>query len=152
MLRQKIVQRRAANLVEICSLARALDDVTRGASRSMDVILEHKLDPSRVVIDHVNEETVKEMKDRGFWAAFSIYPHRAARRPDPAGGGTAGPDQAREIASKSLDLIRDLERAMGIEPTTRSLGSYCSTTELHPRPARVLSWRAEAEKRGFTSG
>ena len=22
----------------------------------------------------------------------------------------------------------------GIEPSTRSLGSYCSTTELHPRP------------------
>ena len=50
-------------------------DKKRGASRSMDVILEHGLDPSRVVIDHVNEETVKEVKDRGFYAAFSIYPH-----------------------------------------------------------------------------
>jgi predicted metal-dependent TIM-barrel fold hydrolase len=50
-------------------------DKKRGASRSMDVILEHGLDPARVVIDHVNEETVKEVKDRGFWAAFSIYPH-----------------------------------------------------------------------------
>lgn len=50
-------------------------DKKRGASRSMDVILEHGLDSSRVVIDHVNEETVKEVKDRGFWAAFSIYPH-----------------------------------------------------------------------------
>jgi hypothetical protein len=50
-------------------------DKKRGASRSMDVILEHGLNPSRVVIDHVNEETVKEVKDRGFYAAFSIYPH-----------------------------------------------------------------------------
>ncbi len=50
-------------------------DKKRGASRSMDVILEHGLDPSRVVIDHVNEETIGEVKDRGFWAAFSIYPH-----------------------------------------------------------------------------
>ena len=50
-------------------------DKKRGASRSMDVILEHGLNPSRVVIDHVNEETVKEVKDRGFFAAFSIYPH-----------------------------------------------------------------------------
>ena len=41
----------------------------------MDVIIEHKVDPSRVVIDHVNEETIQEVKDRGFWAAFSIYPH-----------------------------------------------------------------------------
>jgi predicted metal-dependent TIM-barrel fold hydrolase len=50
-------------------------DKKKGASRSMDVIIEHRLDPGRVVIDHVNEETVKEVKDRGFWAAFSIYPH-----------------------------------------------------------------------------
>jgi len=50
-------------------------DKKRGASRSMDVILEHKLDPARVVIDHVNEETIGEVKERGFWAAFSIYPH-----------------------------------------------------------------------------
>jgi predicted metal-dependent TIM-barrel fold hydrolase len=50
-------------------------DKKRGASRSMDIILEHKLAPARVVIDHVNEETVREVLDRGFWAAFSIYPH-----------------------------------------------------------------------------
>ena len=50
-------------------------DKKRGASRSMDVIIEHKLDPGRVVIDHVNEETIVEVRDRGFWAAFSIYPH-----------------------------------------------------------------------------
>jgi predicted metal-dependent TIM-barrel fold hydrolase len=50
-------------------------DKKRGASRSMDIILEHKVAPNRVVIDHVNEETVREVLDRGFWAAFSIYPH-----------------------------------------------------------------------------
>lgn len=50
-------------------------DKKRGASRSMDVILEHKVPASRVVIDHVNEETIKEVKDRGFWAGFSIYPN-----------------------------------------------------------------------------
>ena len=50
-------------------------DKKRGASRSIAVILEHKLSPDRVVFDHVNEETIKEVKDQGFWAAFSIYPH-----------------------------------------------------------------------------
>ncbi|MEG5054999.1 MULTISPECIES: TatD family hydrolase [unclassified Microcoleus] len=45
-----------------------------GTTRSMDVCLEHGLDPSRVIVDHVNEETVRETLDRGFWAAFSIYP------------------------------------------------------------------------------
>ncbi len=49
-------------------------DKKRGTLRSMAVILEHGLDPSWVVIDHNNEETVKDVLDRGFWAAFSIYP------------------------------------------------------------------------------
>ena len=49
-------------------------DKKRGTSRSMDVCEEHGLPPSKVVIDHNNEETVAETLDRGFWAAFSIYP------------------------------------------------------------------------------
>jgi hypothetical protein len=35
--------------------------------------------------------------------------------------------------------LRELERVKGIEPSTRSLGSYCSTTELHPRCLAFLS-------------
>ena len=46
----------------------------QGTTRSMDVATEHGLPPHRVVIDHNNEETVKEVLDRGFWAAFTIYP------------------------------------------------------------------------------
>lgn len=49
-------------------------DKKRGTTRSMDVCEEHGVDPSMVVIDHNNEETVKEVLDRGYWAAFSIYP------------------------------------------------------------------------------
>jgi len=45
-----------------------------GASRSMDRCIEHRLDPSQVIIDHNNEETVAEVLSRGFWAAFTIYP------------------------------------------------------------------------------
>jgi hypothetical protein len=49
-------------------------DKKRGTTRSMDVALEMGLDPGRVVIDHNNEETVAEVLDRGFWAAFTLYP------------------------------------------------------------------------------
>jgi uncharacterized protein len=49
-------------------------DKKRGTTRSMDVCIEHKVDPSRVIIDHNNEETAQEVLDRGFWAAFTIYP------------------------------------------------------------------------------
>lgn len=47
----------------------------QGTSRSMDICLEHGLDPARVIVDHNNEETVEETLARGFWAAFTIYPH-----------------------------------------------------------------------------
>jgi hypothetical protein len=49
-------------------------DKKRGTTRSMDVCDEHGLDPSKVVVDHNNEETVRETLERGYWAAFSIYP------------------------------------------------------------------------------
>lgn len=49
-------------------------DKKRGTQRSMDIALEQGLDPRMVIVDHNNEETVKEVLDRGFWAAFTIYP------------------------------------------------------------------------------
>ena len=49
-------------------------DKKRGTSRSMDVCDEHGLDPSMVIVDHNNEETVTETLQRGYWAGFSIYP------------------------------------------------------------------------------
>ena len=49
-------------------------DKKRGTTRSMDVCEEDGLDPTKVVVDHNNEETVREVLDRGYWAAFSIYP------------------------------------------------------------------------------
>jgi len=49
-------------------------DKKRGTTKSMDVCEEHGMDPSKIVVDHNNEETVREVLDRGYWAAFSIYP------------------------------------------------------------------------------
>jgi len=49
-------------------------DKKRGTTRSMDVCEEHGMDPTKIVVDHNNEETVREVLDRGYYAAFSIYP------------------------------------------------------------------------------
>ena len=46
-----------------------------GTIRSMEIALEHGLEPGMVIVDHNNEETVKDVLDRGFWAAFTIYPY-----------------------------------------------------------------------------
>lgn len=45
-----------------------------GTTRSLEICEEHGLDPRRVIVDHNNEETVRDTLDRGFWAAFTIYP------------------------------------------------------------------------------
>ena len=50
-------------------------DKKRGTTRTMDVLEDHGFPPDRVVIDHNNEETVREVLERGYWAAFTIYPH-----------------------------------------------------------------------------
>ena len=50
-------------------------DKKSGTIRSMDVAVEMGVKPEHVVIDHNNEETVQEVLDRGFWAAFTIYPN-----------------------------------------------------------------------------
>lgn len=50
-------------------------DKKNGTYKSMDVCKEHEVAPEWVIVDHNNEETVKEVLDRGYWAAFTIYPH-----------------------------------------------------------------------------
>jgi len=50
-------------------------DKRKGTIRTMDVLEDVGIDPSKVIIDHNNEETVKEVLDRGYWTAFTIYPH-----------------------------------------------------------------------------
>ncbi len=49
-------------------------DKLRGTLRTMDLMKEYEIDVNKVVIDHNNEQTVKAVLDRGYWAAFTIYP------------------------------------------------------------------------------
>ena len=50
-------------------------DKHRGILRSMDVAQDVGIDMNKLVIDHNNEETFRDVLDRGAWAAFTIYPH-----------------------------------------------------------------------------
>jgi len=50
-------------------------DKRTGTLRSMEIAVEHGVAPGRVIIDHNNEETVEDVLERGFWAAFTLYPH-----------------------------------------------------------------------------
>ena len=49
-------------------------DKARGTQRSLAVVAESGIGPERVVVDHLNEVTVRAVLDAGCWAGFSIYP------------------------------------------------------------------------------
>ncbi|MER5933995.1 TatD family hydrolase [Streptomyces sp. NPDC002054] len=49
-------------------------DKLAGLRRTVDVVRESDLDPGWVVLDHLNETTVREAKEAGCWLGFSVYP------------------------------------------------------------------------------
>lgn len=92
-------------------------DKKAGTLKSMEVCLEHGLDPANVIIDHNNEETVKDVLDRGFKAAFTIYPNTKM-----------GNDRMVEVVKQygSKDIIVDSSADWGVSdplavPKTASL-------------------------------
>lgn len=52
-----------------------LEDKFKGTRLSLDVLrADARLRPERVIIDHVEEHTVKMVLDAGFWAGMTLYP------------------------------------------------------------------------------
>lgn len=49
-------------------------DKLAGLRRTLDVVRESALPADRVLVDHLNETTVKEARDSGCWMGFSVYP------------------------------------------------------------------------------
>ncbi|WP_406005846.1 TatD family hydrolase [Streptomyces sp. NBC_00637] len=49
-------------------------DKLAGLRRTLDVVRESAVPPDRVLLDHLNETTVKEAKDADCWLGFSVYP------------------------------------------------------------------------------
>ena len=53
-----------------------LEDKLKGTRIIMDMILaEPRIKPSRVLIDHAEEHTIGEIKEKGFWYGLTLYPH-----------------------------------------------------------------------------
>jgi predicted metal-dependent TIM-barrel fold hydrolase len=49
-------------------------DKPAGLRRTLDVVRESNLPMDRVLLDHLNETTVRPARDSGCWLGFSIYP------------------------------------------------------------------------------
>ena len=53
-----------------------LEDKLKGTRLIMDAIRnEPRIKPERVIIDHAEEHTIGEIKDRGFWTGLTLYPN-----------------------------------------------------------------------------
>ena len=51
-----------------------LEDKLKGTRIIMDALAASGIDPGRILIDHVEEHTVAEVLNRGFWAGMTLYP------------------------------------------------------------------------------
>ena len=51
-----------------------LEDKLKGTHLILDALKNAQVDPSRVVIDHVEEHTIEAVLDAGFWAGMTLYP------------------------------------------------------------------------------
>ena len=52
-----------------------LADKYQGTRMILDMLTaDSRIDPSRVLVDHVEEHTAKEVLERGFWAGMTLYP------------------------------------------------------------------------------
>ena len=51
-----------------------LQDKVRGTKRTVEVLRHLGVDPRRVWIDHVEEHTIREPLEQGYWVGFTLYP------------------------------------------------------------------------------
>jgi predicted metal-dependent TIM-barrel fold hydrolase len=52
-----------------------LEDKWKGTRLILDVLrADPRIDPARVIIDHVEEHTIEMVLDAGFWAGITLYP------------------------------------------------------------------------------
>jgi predicted metal-dependent TIM-barrel fold hydrolase len=59
-----------------------LEDKLKGTKLICDLLKSNpKIDPGRVIIDHVEEHTIRYVLDRGFWAGITLYPDSKSSPP-----------------------------------------------------------------------
>ncbi len=53
-----------------------LGDKPHGTRRVLEILERMPVNPDKVWIDHVEEHTIRMVKDRGYWLGFTLYPHQ----------------------------------------------------------------------------
>ena len=123
-----------------------LEDKYQGTRMILDMLCDDsRIDPSRVLVDHVEEHTIAEVLDRGFWAGMTLYPvtkctpDRAADMIEKYGGerllansaGDWGPSKPTAVP----DLIFEMRRRGNDDSLTRKV--------VYENPVEFFSQRSE---------
>src|SRR5690606_13698756 len=59
-----------------------LEDKLKGTRLIVDLLKsDSRIDPARVLIDHIEEHTAKLVLDAGFWGGITLYPESKATAP-----------------------------------------------------------------------
>nr|MBP8257941.1 TatD family hydrolase [Opitutaceae bacterium] len=59
-----------------------LEDKRKGTQLIVDLLRTHPgVKPSRVIIDHVEEHTIRHVLDQGYWAGITLYPDSKSSPP-----------------------------------------------------------------------
>ena len=51
-----------------------LSDKAHGTQRTLEILAGLNVDPARIWIDHVEEQTIKSVLNAGYWAGMTLYP------------------------------------------------------------------------------
>lgn len=51
-----------------------LEDKYQGTRMILDLLRDNQVDPARVLVDHVEEHTIRDVLEQGFWAGMTLYP------------------------------------------------------------------------------
>lgn len=59
-----------------------LEDKKKGTQLIIDLLRSHRgVEPGRVIIDHVEEHTIRQVLDQGYWAGITLYPDSKSSSP-----------------------------------------------------------------------
>ena len=104
-------------------------DKKRGTTRSMDVVEEHGLPPSQVVIDHNNEETVQRgARSRLLGGVLDLPEHQDGQRAHGRDRAPVRPGADHRQFRLRLGHLRAARRAQDGEARARSAASPRSTS------------------------
>jgi predicted metal-dependent TIM-barrel fold hydrolase len=102
-----------------------LEDKRKGTRLIVDALkADSRIEPGRVIIDHVEEHTIKLVLDAGFWAGMTLYP------------------ESKCTAARAVDMIEQYG------PDRLWINSACdwgvSVPLAVPRAALEMKWRGHA--------